>query len=98
MKVLLVCAGGMSTSILMRKLNKYASDVEKCDFKIAAVGITTYKEVWQDYDCILIGPQVGYRKPDIENDVTIPVSVISPSDYGIGNCKNIFAQIHQMLG
>lgn len=97
MKVLLVCAGGMSTSILMKKLEKYA-DEKGIDFEIAAVGLSAYKDVWKDYDCILMGPQVSYRKDDIVKEVSIPVDVIPPADYGIGNCDHIFAQLHKMLG
>ena len=59
MKVLLVCAGGMSTSILMKKMEKYAADQGIADFEIAAVGVAAYKDIWQNYDCILLGPQVG---------------------------------------
>lgn len=96
MKVLLVCAGGMSTSILMKKLEKYA-DEKGIDFEIAAVGLSAYKDVWKDYDCILMGPQVSYRKDDIVKEVDIPVDVILPADYGIGNCDHIFTQLHKML-
>lgn len=99
MKVLLVCAGGMSTSILMKKLEKYAAEVEKIDFEIAAVGLGAYKDLWQNYDCILMGPQVSYRKDEVvQTCSTIPVDVIKPQDYGIGNCPNIFRQLHAMLG
>ena len=36
-KVLLICAGGMSTGILMKKMEKYAED-KGIDLKIDAVG------------------------------------------------------------
>ncbi|MBM6683496.1 MULTISPECIES: PTS sugar transporter subunit IIB [Collinsella] len=98
MKVLLVCAGGMSTSILMKKMEKYAADQGIADFEIAAVGVAAYKDIWQNYDCILLGPQVGYRKADIAKDVEIPVAVMAPQDYGLGNCPNIFKQIEGLIG
>lgn len=98
MKGLLVCAGGMSTSILMKKLEKYAED-KGIEFEINAVGLAEYKDEWRNgYDCILMGPQVSYRKDDIVKEVSIPVDVIPPADYGIGNCDHIFAQLHKMLG
>lgn len=98
MKVLLVCAGGMSTSILMKKLEKYAAEKGIEDFGIAAVGLSAYKDVVKNYDCILMGPQVAYQKDNVTAAVDIPVDVIPPVDYGIGNCENIFKQIHKMLG
>ena len=97
MKVLLVCAGGMSTSILMKKLEKYAAE-KGIDFEIAAVGLSAYKDVAQHYDCILMGPQVGYQKDTVKAAVSIPVDVIAPADYGIGNCVNIFKQLDKLLG
>ncbi|ERL08639.1 PTS system cellobiose-specific IIB component [Olsenella profusa DSM 13989] len=97
MKVLLVCAGGMSTSILMKKLEKYAAS-KGIDFEVAAVGLSAYKDKWQDYDVLLMGPQVGYQKDDVTKSVSIPVGVIPPADYGIGNCEHIFAQLDKLLG
>ena len=38
MKVLLVCAGGMSTSMLMKKMKAYAEKRGMADFEIAARG------------------------------------------------------------
>lgn len=97
MKVLLVCAGGMSTSILMKKLQKYAAE-KGIDFDIAAVGLAAYKDVCKNYDCILMGPQVGYQKDVIAKESGMKVDVIPPKDYGIANCKNIFEQINKLIG
>lgn len=97
MKVLLVCAGGMSTSILMKKMEKYAQG-KGMDFQIAAVGMGAYRDVWQGYDCILMGPQVSYRKDEVAEACSIPVDVIAPADYGIGNCEKIFGQLAKLLG
>lgn len=98
MKVLLVCAAGMSTSILMKKLEKYA-DEQGIDFEISATGINSAASECEGADCVLMGPQVSYRKAAVEQAVgDIPVGVISPADYGIGNCKSIFAMIDNLAG
>ena len=96
MKVLLVCAGGMSTSILMKKLEKHAAD-KGIDFEIAAVGLSAYKDVCANYDCILMGPQVGYQKDAVAQGSGLPVEVIPPQDYGLGNCENIFKLVDKCL-
>lgn len=96
MKVLLVCAAGMSTSILMKKLEKYAAE-QGIDFEITARGIAAYEEVCKDYDCILMGPQISYQKDKIAASSGLPVSVIPPQDYGMANCPNIFKIIDSML-
>lgn len=96
MKVLLVCAQGMSTSILMKKLKNYA-DEQGIEFEINAVGIGSFKEVCDQYDCILLGPQISYRKDEVIKGTTLPVGVIAPADYGIGRCENIFKLIDGLL-
>ncbi|WP_085830168.1 PTS sugar transporter subunit IIB [Collinsella vaginalis] len=97
MKVLLVCAGGMSTSILMKKMEKYAAD-QGIDFSVSATGINNAAEASTGADCILMGPQVSYQKANVERVVGgIPVGVIPPADYGIGNCPNIFKHIDSLL-
>ena len=96
MKVLLVCAQGMSTSILMKKLKNYA-DERGIEFEINAVGIGSFKEVCDQYDCILLGPQISYRKDEVIKGTTLPVGVIAPADYGIGRCENIFKLIDGLL-
>ena len=102
MKVLLVCAGGASTSILMKKIAKYAKEEKGIeDFEIAAKSARSVhpERVVGVWDCILMGPQVGYLKDEvIENAGGVPVDVIAPADYGIGNCPHIFAQIEKLLG
>lgn len=97
MNVLLVCAGGMSTSLLMKKMESYAQG-KYDDFHIEATGLSEYKDIWTNFDCILMGPQVGYRKAEVESTVSIPVDVIAPVDYGMSNCPNIFTQIEKLLG
>ena len=98
MKVLLVCAGGCSTSILMKKLMKYAEDNGIPLEEIKATGIHSYMNHCHKYDIILMGPQMGYQKDDvIKGSGGMPVEVIPPADYGIGNCKNIFKLIDKCM-
>lgn len=96
MKVLLVCSGGMSTSILMKKMEKYASD-KGIAFEVAARGVGTYGEIADAYDIVLIGPQIAYRLDEIRRGSGKPTAAISAADYGIGNCEHIFALINDTL-
>ena len=52
-KVLLICAGGMSTGILMKKMEKYAED-KGIELKIDAVGMSAYEDSYKNYDVILL--------------------------------------------
>ena len=91
-KVLLICAGGMSTGILMRKMEKYAEE-QGISLKIEAVGMSAYEDVYKNYDVILLGPQVSYKKGEIEQNTQKPIAVIPAYDYAIGNVANIMKQV-----
>jgi len=98
MKVLLVCAAGMSTSMLMKKMEAYAKD-NAIDLEIAARSFSELKNPADDgYDCILIGPQISYQKDKVVAKAQgLPVDVIPMKDYGRQNCPAIFEQIDKIL-
>ena len=96
MKILLVCAGGASTSILMKKMKKYAED-KGFELEITAKGLSEYDEQSSQVDMILLGPQISYKKAEIEENSKKPVAVIAPYDYAVGNVENIFKQIDLIL-
>ncbi|MFO7172552.1 MAG: PTS sugar transporter subunit IIB [Bacillota bacterium] len=98
MKILLVCAGGMSTSIVMKKLQKYSDEHGLGLEHIEARGLDDYQEVYQKFDVILLGPQVSHKKAEIQKTVgDKPVGVIAPADYALANAENIFKQVKQLL-
>ncbi len=97
MKILLVCAGGFSTSILMNKVRKWATSNNE-DVTIDAMGKEAYENAWQNYDCILIGPQISYTLDDIKENVSIPVAAINSMDYAVGNVENIMKLAHDITG
>ena len=88
MKILLVCAGGMSTGLLMNKMKVYWDQQGK-ELTINAVGLGEYEDVYKDYDIIMVGPQVGYRLAQIKADTGLPCDIIPSFDYAIANCPNI---------
>ena len=96
MKILLVCAGGMSTSILMKKMEKYWASVS-VPLEIEAVGIADYEDICPEYEMILVGPQVGYRLDEIKRNSGKPCSVINSTDYALGNCANIMSLAQSLL-
>lgn len=94
-KVLLICAGGMSTGILMKKMVKYATE-QGVDLQIEAIGMSAYEDVYKNYDVILLGPQVSYKKAEIEEITQMPIAVIAAYDYAIGNVANIMKQVDEL--
>lgn len=67
-KILLVCSGGMSTSVLMNKMEKYAQE-KGISLAVDACGTGNYEDEAKDYDIILLGPQIAYRKAQIAGTV-----------------------------
>lgn len=88
MKILLVCAGGMSTSILMKKMEKYWKEAGE-ELEIKAVGLGEYQDVYQNYDIVMVGPQVSYRLKEVKENTGLPCSAIQSFDYAVANCPNI---------
>lgn len=95
-KILLICAGGASTGLLMQKMEKYAKEID-VDLDIKATGVMSYDKYEQAYDVILIGPQIRYKLKEIEANVHIPCAVIESLDYGLQNCPNIMKQAMNLL-
>ena len=96
-KILLVCSGGMSTSVLMNKMEKYAQE-KGISLKVDACGTGNYEDEAKDYDIILLGPQIAYRKAQIAGTVNIPVVPIAPQDYAFGNVENMLKGVDKVLG
>lgn len=88
--ILLVCAAGMSTSLLVKKMKEYAATTGK-DVNIWAVGEADIKANWEKADIILLGPQVKYQEPKIKAMVQdkVPVVVIDMMSYGTMNGKKV---------
>ena len=95
-KILLVCAGGMSTGILMQKMEKYASEND-IDLKIKATGVMSYDKYCQDFDVILVGPQVRYLFQSIQKKSQMPCAVMDSLAYGLQNCPIIMKQAFDLI-
>lgn len=97
MKVSVFCALGMSTSVVVKKIKKEA-DAEKFPLDIEAHSVNDIETFAPGSDAILIGPQIAYRKEEIQKLYpNIPVVVMSMRDYGAGNGKNILKAINEAI-
>jgi PTS system cellobiose-specific IIB component len=84
MNILLVCAAGMSTSLLVTKMQQAAKE-KGIEAKIWAVSADEAKAHLDEADVLLLGPQVRYKLPQFKKEGEargIPVDVIHPADYG----------------
>ena len=84
MVIRLFCAAGMSTSLLVKKMEEAAKEKGK-DADIAAYPFTDMERMIEGVDVALLGPQVGYqlaRAKEICDPKGVPVDVIPMQDYG----------------
>ncbi|MDE6108311.1 MAG: PTS sugar transporter subunit IIB [Oscillospiraceae bacterium] len=98
MRVLLCCAGGLSSSILMKKMKAYAeSHGEELD--IIAVGTGEAVEQWNEgWDCVLVAPQASYRMNDMKQTIQIPMASVPSLEYAIGDAEKVLKLAHEISG
>lgn len=97
-KILLVCNAGMSTSMLVKKMQNSASE-QGIEVSIEAKSITEAKKNLQDVDVILIGPQIRYELPAVKEVAgEIPVDAIDMRDYGMMNGPKVLQQALTLIG
>ena len=101
--ILLVCSAGMSTSLLVTKMEAAAKE-QGVEAKIFALPFSDAPRVLEEVDCILLGPQVRFQKASIETLAAsrkagaIPVDVIDMRDYGTMNGKAVFEMAKKLIG
>lgn len=96
MKILLVCAGGMSTGILMKKMEAYWREQGQ-ELTIQAVGLSEYEDVASDYEIVLLGPQISYRLDEVKENTGLPCEAIPSYDYAVANCPQIMKLANKLL-
>ncbi|KRK92839.1 PTS sugar transporter subunit IIB [Companilactobacillus futsaii] len=81
--IMLACAGGMSTSLLVTKMEK-AAKRRNVDVSIFATAGSTIPDECKKYspDVILLGPQIQYLFKLVVKEVDVPVAVIGMKDFG----------------
>ena len=96
--ILLVCNAGMSTSMLVQKMQAAAKE-QGIEATIQAKSVTDAANEIDKADVLLLGPQVGYQKSEMEKlaDGRIPVEVIDMRDYGTMNGKKVLAHALELI-
>lgn len=92
-KILLACNDGMSTGYLTNKMNEYIQ-AQGMPYEVRAISETALDREWENSDCILLGPQIGYMKTAIQKNINNarPVEVINAIDYGRINAEAVVKQ------
>lgn len=88
MRILLICAVGMSTSLIVKKMQEIAP----AGTQISADASSNLAEIIDDYDVVLVGPQIRFREAQIRElaaGKNIEVGLIEPIWYGRLMAKEI---------
>lgn len=87
---MLACNAGMSTSLLVTKMQK-AAEADGQDVTIfAAASNDINNQLEQQHpDVLMLGPQVRYMAADLKKKLDIPVDVINMQDYGLMNGEKV---------
>ena len=86
--IVLLCAQGMSTGMLMNKMRA-----------ISASSVSQAKTAAETADCILIGPQVRYELDNVRKQCPdLPVDVIDMVAYGRLDGAKVLAAAQKLMG
>ena len=91
MNILLVCAAGMSTSLLVNKM-KDAASKRGLEADIVAFPESQMHANLDGVDVALLGPQVAYTLSKVKekcDPAGVPVEVIPMIDYGMMNGEKV---------
>ncbi|MDK6371127.1 PTS sugar transporter subunit IIB [Aerococcus urinae] len=90
--IMLVCNAGMSTSLLVTKMQKAAEKLDQ-NFDIFAIPLSEVEEnvANKEIDVLLVGPQVKFMKNEYEKAYgdKIKVDSINMQDYGTMNGEKV---------
>lgn len=96
--IVLFCAAGMSTSLLVQKMQAAAA-AKNYPCTIAAYGLSELNDKGKDADCILLGPQVRYNQDKVRAAYPDkPLMVIDMKLYGMMKGKEVLEAAIQLMG
>lgn len=97
--IILICAAGLSTSLLVNKM-RAAAEEKNLDVHIQAMPAGSFASYKEHTDVLLVGPQISYMADDIKNKYEpqgIKVAVIDMMDYGMMNGQKVLEKAYKMM-
>ncbi|SUY46489.1 phosphotransferase system, lactose/cellobiose-specific IIB subunit [Clostridium putrefaciens] len=99
--IMLVCAAGMSTSLMVSKMQK-AAEAKGIDAEIFAISASEADSYLEEkkVDVLLLGPQVRFMKDKFEEKVVplgIALDVIKMTDYGMMNGEKVLEHAMSLM-
>lgn len=99
--ILLVCAGGMSSSLLVTNMQKSAKE-QGIDAQIQAMAeVKAKKYIFEDtVDIILLGPQIRFEEASFKEKIQgmkTKLAIVDMLDYGIMDGKTVLKKAIQLI-
>lgn len=95
-RVILVCASGMSTSLLMNKMRK-AAKAKNLDLLVEAYPVADIEQFSEAADVVLLGPQIRHQIENVKQVVDCPVASIDLQVYGRMDGEQVIQQVMSLL-
>lgn len=96
-KIILLCNAGLSTSMLVKKMEEEAKKIGY-EVTIAAYPVIEAQDVGKHADIVLLGPQIMYMEKTVRQELCCPVVLIDRRCYGIMDGKSVLATVRKVLG
>lgn len=96
-KIVLICAAGMSTSLLVTKMRSAAAE-EDYECQIDAYPMGEMNTAVDGADIVLLGPQVRFNLEKVRAAASCPVEPIEMSAYGRMDGEAILEFAQEVLG
>ncbi|MDA0150011.1 MULTISPECIES: PTS sugar transporter subunit IIB [Vibrio] len=93
-KILLCCSAGMSTSMLVKKMEQ-AAQARGIVCEIEALAVNAFNDAIKEYDVCLLGPQVRFQLEELKkvaDEHGKNIAAISPQDYGMMKGDEVLTQ------
>ncbi len=98
MNIVMLCNLGMSTGILVKKLEEEAGK-RGLDVTVHAYPMVELNDHLDGADAVLLGPQIRFALNDVKKQAgNIPVMAIAPQDFGMMNAANVLDQLLELMG
>jgi PTS system cellobiose-specific IIB component len=96
-RIMLACAGGFSTSMLVTSMRK-AAKKKGLEAVIDAKPESDLEPGMEaDWDIILLGPQIGHMEDSLQKQFKIPVRTINQLDYGMMNGAKVLQDAIELI-
>jgi cellobiose PTS system EIIB component len=99
--IMLVCAAGMSTSLMVSKMKK-AAEAKNIDAHIFAISASEFDDTLaeKEIDAVLLGPQVKFMQRQLAPKLAeknIPIDAINMQYYGMMNGEKVLEQALKLI-